>query len=120
MSLVLSTRQIDSLAVDAFLDRVAEVIASADPAAPRVLGTPEGRATLRAQADKALAYGLTTELDCGRYIVTAWLLGTDFDSRLPAMAEILAEPRLTPTAKADALERITGALFATLGGAHGR
>lgn len=118
MGLVLSTRQVDALAVDGFLDRVADVIATGDPTAPRALRTPDGRAALRDQYDKALAHGMTTELDCGRYIVTAWLLGPDFDSRLPAMAEILAEPRLTPTAKADALERVTGALFAILGGAH--
>jgi hypothetical protein len=42
-----------------------------------------------------------------RFIVTAWLLGLDFDTRLPAMREILAEPRLSSTQKMDAIEALT-------------
>ena len=80
--------------------------------------TAEGRQTLRQQYERARGYGLETERDLGRYIVTAWTMGIDFDRRFPAMSQILNDPALTPTEKADGVERTALTLFALL--AEGR
>lgn len=103
----ISQETMDKMAEDAFLQRVAVAIGESDPTALAELTTPEGRRVLREQYDKAHTYGLTTELELGQYIVTAWLLGTDFDTRFPAMQQILTHPTMTPSQKAEAIEQTT-------------
>lgn len=110
----ISQAQLDQLADARFLDRLVGILAESDPGAGEALRTPEGKRILRQQYDKALTYGLVTELDAARYVITAWLLGTDFDTRFPAMREILGEPRLSPSQKAEAIERVSTALLQTL------
>lgn len=114
MALRLSESQIDAVAINGFLRRVVSIIAELDPSAPAVLGTPEGKQVLQQQYDNAVGYGLVAELDLGRYLVTAWFLGPDFDTRLPAMEEILKHRRMTPSQKMEAIERVTVMLFETL------
>lgn len=88
-----------------------------DPAGTRAeLNSLEGEVALRDQIAACRRHGLSSELDLARYVITAWLLGPDFDTRFPAMAEVLASDRLTPSQKAQALERITETLVATLRG----
>lgn len=116
----ISQAQLDSMGEERFLNRMVDILAEDDPSAPKTLNTPEGRSVLRQQYEKAQAYGLVTELDAARYIITAWTLGIDFDTRFPAMREILTAPNLTPSQKADAIEQVTKALMETLrqGAAH--
>ena len=81
------------------------------------LTSPEGAAEIRRQVARARSYGFTAELDLARYVISAWLLGVDFDTRLPAMAQILADTRLTPAQRAEAIQQVTTTLLATLYGA---
>lgn len=112
--LTLSDRQVETLAVEGFLRKISRILAQSDPKAGPVLDAAEGQQTLRQQYERARGYGLETERDLGRYIVTAWTMGIDFDRRFPAMSQILNDPALTPTDKADAVERTALTLFALL------
>ncbi|MFS2011667.1 hypothetical protein ACCD06_17585 [Azospirillum sp. CT11-132] len=112
--LTLSDRQVETLAVEGFLRKMIRILTQSDPKAGPVLDTAEGQQTLRQQYERARGYGLETERDLGRYIVTAWTMGIDFDRRFPAMSQILNDPALTPTEKADGVERTALTLFALL------
>ena len=98
--------QIDRLSELQFRERLIQVLSAIDPSAERELHSPAGLSQLDALIARARGYGLLAELDIGRFVVTAWLLGLDFDQRFPAMQEILTEPRLSPTQKADAIEQL--------------
>ncbi len=112
--LTLSDRQVETLAVEGFLRKMIRILTQSDPKAGAVHDTAEGQQTLRQQYERARGYGLETERDLGRYIVTAWTMGIDFDRRFPAMSQILNDPALTPTEKADGVERTALTLFALL------
>jgi len=94
-----------------FERRLIKVISEVDPTAADALSSPEGLVMLRLQCRRARSFGMGTELDISRYVVTAWLMGPDFHRRFSAMAEVLASDRLTPTRKADAIERISTAVL---------
>lgn len=116
MILSVSEQQLDVIAREQFLDRVATLLAHTEPGAAGVLSSADGRRVLREQYARAQAHGLCSELEIGIYLVTAWLLGTDFDTRFPAMAEILAAPGLSAARKAEAIERVATAYLETLAG----
>lgn len=79
--LAFTEQQMDRMATESFLERMIGAIAESDPTADAELRGPDGNRILHEQYEKAHSYGLTTELELGQYIVTAWLLGTDFDTR---------------------------------------
>lgn len=106
MSLVLGTNQFAQLSERRFEDRLAQVLAKDDSGAKSLLATSEGMAMMREQCAKARSFKMTAELDIARYVITAWLLGPDFDTRFGAMTEILNTDRLTPAQKAEAVERV--------------
>lgn len=117
MSLYFSEQQLQETAENRYLGQLRDLLVagSTHPAATRTeLDSPEGTATLQAQVANARRYGMRSELDLARYVITAWLLGLDFDTRFPAMAEVLAIERLGPSQKAEALERISTTLLETL------
>lgn len=97
-----------------FERRLAQIIIEADPSASKALSNDKGRAELRAQCGKARGYGLTTEIEIARYVITAWLMGLDFDTKFPAMAEILNSGYLSPAEKAEAIEKLTVMVLSTL------
>jgi hypothetical protein len=82
-------------------------------AACAYLLSSQGRAELRRQIDRAHQYGMTTSEEVSVYVVTAWMLGPDFDTRHGAYREFLTSPQLTPAQKANALKRIAVALDLT-------
>lgn len=117
MSLYFSEQQLQETAENRYLGRLRDLLVagSTHPAATRTeLDSPEGTATLQAQVANARRYGMRSELDLARYVITAWLLGLDFDTRFPAMAEVLATERLGLSQKAEAMERISTTLLETL------
>lgn len=118
MSLSFQSAQFDDLARCRFESRLTAVIVETCPGAKGQIDTPEGQQMLRRQCQRASRYGLVAELDVARYVVTAWLLGTDFDERFPAMAEILNSESLRPAQKAETIELVCTAVLAEL--AQGR
>ncbi|MBL8484763.1 MAG: hypothetical protein JNJ60_21390 [Rhodocyclaceae bacterium] len=120
MALTLVPQQLEALAQERFLDRVVGVLERAYPDSSEDLHSSATRAALRDLYEKSQRYGFSSELDIARYLITAWLLGVDFDTRFPAMAQILAAPSMTASQKADAIERVTTTLLDLLaaGGAR--
>ena len=116
MVLRFSDALLNQMASERFLDRVTHLLGEHYPAAKEALSTAKVREILRQQYNKAIKYGLRSELDVARYIITAWLLGIDFDTRFKAMNEFLTSPELTPTQKAEAIERTATTLLETLNG----
>jgi hypothetical protein len=74
---------------------------------------------LHRQTAKAHRYGLTDEHSAATYVYTAWLMGEEFDSRIPAVAQILADKRMRAADKAKALGNFSKLVFRTLSGAPG-
>lgn len=107
----LTTAQVSDLADQRFERRLIQVIGEVDPSASAVMSSPEGLAMLRMQCRRARGFGMRSERDIGRYVVTAWLMGPDFHTDMPAMAEVLASDRLSPALKAEAIERISTAVL---------
>ena len=68
------------------------------------------------QAAKARHYGLTDEHSAATYVYTAWLMGEEFDTRIPAVAQILNDRRMKAQEKAKALSNFSRLVFRTLGG----
>lgn len=114
MALTFSPEQLEQASEQRFERRLIGVLTKVDPTAAAVLGTVEGAATLHLQCDRARAAGMQSELDVSRYVVTAWLLGLDFDTRFPAIAEVLSTTRLSPLQKGEAIERICTAVLIEL------
>jgi hypothetical protein len=107
----INTQQAQGLSDEHFFARIDRILGEIDPQAPAVLKTAQGRRQLRELVGRAQGYGLQAELDVGRFIISAWVLGLDFDTRFPAMKDILTEPRLSSTQKADALEKLTSTMM---------
>lgn len=119
MALIVQPHHLQHLGESRFVNKMRGILleGAADPAATRAeLSSPQGEAALRQQIAASRRHGMTSELDIARYVITAWLLGPDFDTRFPAMTEVLASDRITPSQKAEALERIAETLLATLRG----
>jgi hypothetical protein len=98
---------------DRFADRLVSFLQEQFPDAA---GEPRGslRAAVVEQLGRAREYGFVTETQLTTYVVTAWLLGAEFDSDMPAARHMLRSQMHTPDDKALWLERFTEKLFRTL------
>jgi hypothetical protein len=114
MSLHISEQLYEDMARERFLERICTMLGESYPAARATLAGADARAQLRKQYERAHRYGFTTELDLGRYLITAWILGADFDTRYPAIAEILALNNQTSAQKSEAIEQVTTTLMELL------
>jgi hypothetical protein len=77
----------------------------------------EFREVVSEQIEKSRSYGLQTEQEIATYVVSAWLLGTDFDTRFPVAQETLSSDMESSNAKMVWLQHWTHDIFATLEGA---
>jgi hypothetical protein len=68
------------------------------------------------QTAKAQRYGLNDERSVATYVYAAWLLGEEFDRRIPALAQILHERNMPAADKAAALGNFSKLVFHTLSG----
>jgi len=114
MAIAFNQHQMGRLSDRRFEQRLIQLLCRADPAAGRAFQAPDGLAELRRQCAKARRFGMQAELDIARYVITAWLLGPDFDERFPAMAEILGSDRISASQKAEAIERVSVAVLTEL------
>ena len=112
--MIIRKSQFDQMASERFLDRVIEILCASYPDARSSLSSEMGRAALREQYSKAIGYGLSPEASAARYLITAWLLGPDFDTRFPAMHEVLSDPSIAPWRKAESIESFAVTLLEML------
>lgn len=66
---------------------------------------------LAQQMDRAAAHGLLDERSAARFAYAGWLLGFDFDTRIPAVAQVLAEPGLSADRRSGFLMDFARAAF---------
>lgn len=71
-------------------------------------------AVITVQAKRAVEYGLVDEQSATAYVLTAWLLGEDFDTRIPILQQVLLAHDLTAAEKSKALTDFTLAAFDAL------
>jgi hypothetical protein len=114
MAFRFSGEQIDALSRLQFENRLIELISSEEHDARTELESPAGREELRRQCGKAQRYGLTRGADIARYVITAWLMGPDFDETYGAMREVLQSRELSGAQKAQEISQISLAVLRTL------
>jgi len=114
MAFRLSGEQIEALSRLLFESRLIELISREQPDARAELESPSGREELRRQCGKAQRYGLTRSADVARYVITAWLMGPDFDETFGAMREVLQSRELNAAQKAQEISQISVAVLRTL------
>ncbi len=112
--LTLSPHQLNVIGEARFQQRLVDLLLESVPDSRGVIETAEGRKVLGEQCAKARRYGMAAELDVASYVITAWLLGLDFDTRFPAMSEVLSSDQMTPSQKAFAVTQITSVVLVEL------
>ena len=112
----ISSEQYAQLGRDSFDARLIAIIRRNHPeqAAKTDFATLVG--AFHRQAAKAQRYGLNDEHSAATYVYTAWLMGEEFDTRIPAVAQILADKRMKAAEKAKALGNFSRLVFRTLSG----
>lgn len=86
----------------AYVARIGEFLKSRYPSA-RALQDGALRRAIDTQVSKAIGYGLITEVDAAKFVLTAWLCGADFDIKYRDVQELLARD-MDPSEKASLLE----------------
>lgn len=112
----LRSEHMDAFARDqreAFADRVAAHLREHFPDAA-ALPWQELKAGAAKQVRKAEGYGLELEQELATYATSAWLLGEDFDQRMPAAGAVLSSVKLSGEEKRQWLEEYTREIFARL------
>ena len=72
------------------------------------------RLDVKRMVQKAQQYGMNTERDAAGFVVTAFLLGEDFDRQFPAAGPVLQSNALSGEDKAAWLANWTTEMFQTL------
>lgn len=70
---------------------------------------------LQEQMGVARQYGLTKALSIATFVMAAWVLGVQFDTKMPAVYECLSNQDLTEQDKTTWLEQYTTTLLTKLG-----
>ena len=113
----ISSAQWNRLGQDSFDARLIAVIRRNHPeqAAKMDFGSLIG--AFHRQTAKARRYGLNDEHSAATFVYTAWLMGEEFDTRIPAVAQILGDKKMLAVDKAQALGNFSKLVFRTLAGA---
>jgi hypothetical protein len=94
-----------------FATRVADHLREHFPDARSEPALPDA---VRAQVERAAAFGLHTEHHAALYVTTAWLLGPGFATDFPEASRVLSSATYTDAEKAAWLERWMELLFLAL------
>ena len=109
--------QWDQMGQDSFDSRLISIIRRNHPDQASRVPFADLVAAIHRQVAKAQCYGLRDERSAATYVYAAWLLGEEFDRRIPAVAQILQERRMPAADKATALGNFSKLVFRTLAGA---
>ncbi len=111
--MIIRREQLASLGESRFRDRFRALLKECFEDA-RSISPDDLNAAISSQLKKAERYGLTSEQPAATYIMSAWLLGSDFDARFPAVGERLADENTSQADKAKWLETFTTTLLDSL------
>jgi hypothetical protein len=112
----ISSTQWTQLGRDSFDARLMGIIRRNHPAHAAKMDFASLVGAFHRQAAKARHYGLTDEFSAATYVYTAWLMGEEFDTRIPAVAQILGDKTMLAPDKAHALGNFARLVFRTLSG----
>ena len=116
----ISSEQWKQLGRDSFDARLIAIIRRNHPDQAAKMDLASVVGAFHRQAAKAQHYGLTDEHSAATFVYTAWLMGEEFDTRIPAIAQILNDKRMKAVEKAKALGNFSRLVFRTLSGAAPR
>jgi len=106
--------QLAGLGRSSLTRRLGELIRTHYPTHSSDVSPAEMDAVIGRQLGLAQRYGLDDERSASVFVLTAFLLGEGFDERVPALAQVLASDELTASAKAQAMEDFSRAVFGAL------
>ena len=112
----ISSEQWKQLGRDSFDARLIAIIRRNHPDQAAKMDLASVVGAFHRQAAKAQHYGLTDEHSAATFVYTAWLMGEEFDTRIPAIAQILNDKRMKAIEKAKALANFSRLVFRTLSG----
>jgi hypothetical protein len=104
----------------AFEARLVGLVRESYPGQCAHLDDDQMRLAIRPQMARARQHGLTDERSMATFVNAAWLLGENFDERVPALAQVLAAPALTAAEKARAIDDFQRSVFHALADAPPR
>ncbi|MBW8760555.1 MAG: hypothetical protein JF586_23470 [Burkholderiales bacterium] len=113
----ISSDQWKQMGQDSFDARLIAIIRRNHPEQAQKMDFAAVVGAFHRQVAKAQRYGLTDEHSAATYVYTAWLMGEEFDTRIPAVAQILNDKRMKAAEKARALGNFARLVFRTLAGA---
>jgi hypothetical protein len=113
---VISPQQWHRMGRDSFDARMVAVIRRHHPAQAARVPFEQLVQAIHRQVARARTHGLNDERSVATYVYAAWLLGEEFDRRVPAMAQVLAERRLHAAEKATAIGNFCKLAFGVLEG----
>jgi hypothetical protein len=116
----ISSEQWNQMGRDSFDARLIAIIRRNHPEQAEKMDFVQVVGAFRRQATKAQHYGLNDEHSAATYVYTAWLMGEEFDTRIPAIAQILGDRRMRAIEKARALGNFSRLVFRTLSGPASR
>jgi len=111
----ISREQWNRLGQDSFDARMVAVIRRHHPEQAARMDFPALVGAIRRQAERARGHGLADERSVATYVYTAWLMGEEFDRRIPAVAQILQDEAMAAGDKAQALTDFSRLVFRALG-----
>lgn len=113
----ISQAQWDKMGQDSFDARLVAILRKNHPDQVSRMPFADLVAAIHRQTAQAVCYGLHDEHSVATYIYTAFLMGEEFDRRIPAINQILRERRMPSPKKAQALANFSKLVFHTLEGA---
>ena len=113
----ISSAQWSKMGQDSFDARLIAIIRRNHPEQAARMEFSRLVGAIRRQTARARCHGLNDEHSVATYVYTAWLMGEEFDRRIPAIAQILADRTMTSPDKAQALGNFSKLVFRTLSGA---
>ncbi len=115
----ISQAQWDQLGQSNFASRMVGILREQFPEQTAAFSSDQLAAPIPALVVRAAGYGLVDEQSAAIFVLNTWLLGPDFDQRIPGLQQILSATQLSPGTKADALTNFSVTVFHELEQAKG-
>jgi hypothetical protein len=101
------------LLTDSFKSRLVDFLHESFPESKEA-PVAEMKKTIHTVLQKAIGYGLDNEADLAIYVITAYILGENFDEEVPEARQLLQDTRYSSNQKATQLETWTRQVMQTL------
>jgi hypothetical protein len=101
------------LLTDSFKSRLVDFLHESFPES-KAAPVAEMKKTIHTVLQKAIGYGLDNEADLAAYVITAYVLGENFDQEIPEAKQLLQDTGYTSNQKATQLETWTRQVMQTL------